>query len=135
MGFLNTFNRIISSLTAAAAEQNFNEMKKKEIMSNEDLNLFKKLTTELKEIKTAHNQYVSNENRKEKTIKKATANTELSEEEKERIIEKAQEEFDRFENSFFQSGGGSKYGDKFDMLQQMNEITKEICELQKSYKS
>lgn len=135
MGFLNTFNRIISSLTAAAAEQNFNEMKKKEIMSNEDLELFKKLTTELKEIKTAHNQYVSNENRKEKTIKKATANTELSEEEKERIIEKAQEEFDRFENSFFQSGGGSKYGDKFDMLQQMNEITKEICELQKSYKS
>ena len=116
MGFLNTFNRIISSLTAAAAEQNFNEMKKKEI-------------------KTAHNQYVSNENRKEKTIKKATANTELSEEEKERIIEKAQEEFDRFENSFFQSGGGSKYGDKFDMLQQMNEITKEIFELQKSYKS
>ena len=135
MGFLNTFNRIISSLTAAAAEQNFNEMKKKEIMSNEDLKLFKKLTTELKEIKTAHNQYVSNENRKEKTIKKATANTELSEEEKERIIEKAQEEFDSFENSFFQSGGGSKYGDKFDMLQQMNEITKEICELQKSYKS
>ena len=135
MGFLNTFNRIISSLTAAAAEQNFNEMKKKEIMSNEDLELFKKLTTELKEIKTAHNQYVSNENRKEKTIKKATANTELSEEEKERIIEKAQEEFDRFENSFFQSGGGSKYGDKFDMLQQMNEITKEICELQKNYKS
>jgi hypothetical protein len=135
MGFLNTFNRIISSLTAAAAEQNFNEMKKKEIMSNEDLELFKKLTTELKEIKTAHNQYVSNENRKEKTIKKATANTELSEEEKERIIEKAQEEFDRFENSFFQSGGGSKYGDKFDMLQQMNEITKEIFELQKSYKS
>ena len=134
MGFLNTFNRIISSLTAAA-EQNFNEMKRKEIMSNEDLNLFKKLTTELKEIKTAHNQYVSNENRKEKTIKKATANTELSEEEKERIIEKAQEEFDSFENSFFQSGGGSKYGDKFDMLQQMNEITKEICELQKSYKS
>ncbi len=135
MGFLNTFNRIISSLTAAAAEQNFNEMKKKEIMSNEDLELFKKLTTELKEIKTAHNQYVSNENRKEKTIKKATANTELSEEEKERIIEEAQEEFDSFENSFFQSGGGSKYGDKFDMLQQMNEITKEICELQKSYKS
>ena len=135
MGFLNTFNRIISSLTAAAAEQNFNEMKKKEIMSNEDLELFKKLTTELKEIKTAPNQYVSNENRKEKTIKKATANTELSEEEKERIIEKAQEEFDRFENSFFQSGGGSKYGDKFDMLQQMNEITKEIFELQKSYKS
>lgn len=135
MGFLNTFNRIISSLNAAAAEQNFNEMKKKEIMSNEDLKLFKKLTTELKEIKTAHNQYVSNENRKEKTIKKATANTELSEEEKERIIEKAQEEFDSFENSFFQSGGGSKYGDKFDMLQQMNEITKEICELQKSYKS
>lgn len=135
MGFLNIFNRIISSLTAAAAEQNFNEMKKKEIMSNEDLELFKKLTTELKEIKTAHNQYVSNENRKEKTIKKATANTELSEEEKERIIEKAQEEFDSFENSFFQSGGGSKYGDKFDMLQQMNEITKEICELQKSYKS
>ena len=135
MGFLNIFNRIISSLTAAAAEQNFNEMKKKEIMSNEDLELFKKLTTELKEIKTAHNQYVSNENRKEKTIKKATANTELSEEEKERIIEKAQEEFDSFENSFFQSGGGSKYGDKFDMLQQMNEITKEICELQKNYKS
>lgn len=135
MGFLNTFNRIISSLNAAAVEQNFNEIKKKEIMSNEDLNLFKKLTTELKEIKTAHNQYVSNENRKEKTIKKATANTELSEEEKERIIEKAQEEFDSFENSFFQSGGGSKYGDKFDMLQQMNEITKEICELQKSYKS
>ena len=135
MGFLNTFNRIISSLNAAAVEQNFNEMKKKEMMSNEDLELFKKLTTELKEIKTAHNQYVSNENRKENTIKKATANTELSKEKKEIIIEKAQEEFDSFENSFFQSGGGSKYGDKFDMLQQMNEITKEICELQKSYKS
>ena len=49
-------------------------MKKKEIMSNEDLELFKKLTTELKEIKTAHNQYVSNENRKEKTIKKKAKN-------------------------------------------------------------
>ena len=56
-----------------------------------------------------------------------------SEEEKEKIIEKAQEEFNQFEYGFFQWGDGSRYGDKTEMLERMSEISKEISELRKNY--
>ncbi|WP_146998489.1 hypothetical protein [Leptotrichia trevisanii] len=68
-----------------------------------------------------------------KEIKKINLNTELSEEKKDAMIEEIEERFNRYEESFFKFGGGSKYGDKADMCERMSEISKEISELRKNY--
>ena len=77
---------------------------------------------------------ISTENKKDKQIKKANSNTELSKEEKEKIIEEAEKNFEKFEDYFFEYGGGSKYGDKVSMREYMNEISQEILEIIKSNK-
>ena len=71
---------------------------------------------------------------KMKEIKKINLNTELSEEKKDAMIEEIEERFNRYEESFFKFGGGSKYGDKVSMREYMNEISQEILEIIKSNK-
>ena len=68
----------------------------------------------------------------DKEIKKINLNTELSEEKKDAMIEEVEERFNRYEEFFFKDGDGSKYGDKVDMRERMNEISKEIAELRKN---
>ena len=131
MGFWDTVSKVAAGVASASSEQGFKDMERKGLMSREDLAQYKELNTEFKKIKDAHSEYVTRENEKEKKIKKV--NTELSEEEKQKIIEEAQEEFNQFEYGFFKWGDGSRYGDKTEMLERMSEISKEISELRKNY--
>ena len=133
MGFWDTVSKVAAGVASAISEQGFKDMERKGLMSREDLAQYKELNTEFKRIKDAHNEYVTRENEKEKKIKKVNSNTELSEEEKQKIIEEAQEEFNQFEYGFFKWGDGSRYGDKTEMLERMSEISKEISELRKNY--
>ena len=132
MGFWNTVSKVATGVASAISEQGFKDMERKGLMSREDLAQYKELNTEFKKIKDAHNEYVTRENERDKEIKKINLNTELSEEKKDKMIEEVEERFNRYEESFFKYGGGSKYGDKVDMRERMNEISKEIVELRKN---
>ena len=133
MGFWDTVSKVAAGVASAISEQGFKDMERKGLMSREDLAQYKELNTEFKRIKDAHNEYVTRENERDNEIKKINLNTELSEEKKDAMIEEIEERFNRYEESFFKFGDGSKYGDKTEMLERMSEISKEISELRKNY--
>ena len=132
MGIWNTITKLTYEFISASTEQNFKNMQKKNLLSNEEMKRYKDLNEELKKVKEAHSEYISAENEKDKQIKKANSNAELSEEEKEKIIEEAEKNFEQFEDQFFARGGDSKYGDKISMREYMNEISQEILQIVKS---
>ena len=132
MGIWNTITKLTYEFISASTVQNFKNMQKKNLLSNEEMKRYKDLNEELKKVKEAHSEYISAENEKDKQIKKANSNAELSEEEKEKIIEEAEKNFEQFEDQFFARGGGSKYGDKISMREYMNEISQEILQIIKS---
>ncbi|WP_314396623.1 hypothetical protein [Leptotrichia shahii] len=104
MRFWNTVSKVAAEVASAISEQGFKDMERRGLMSREDLAQYKELNTELKKLKDVRSGYVTRENEKGEKIKKVNSNTELSEEEKQKIIEEAQEEFNQFEYSFFKWG-------------------------------
>ena len=132
MGIWNTITKLTYEFISTSTEQNFKNMQKKNLLSDEEMKRYKDLNEELKKVKEAHSEYISAENEKDKQIKKANSNAELSEEEKEKIIEEAEKNFEQFEDRFFARGGGSKYGDRISMREYMNEISQEILQIIKS---
>ena len=76
MGIWNTITKLTYEFISTSTEQNFKNMQKKNLLSDEEMKRYKDLNEELKKVKKAHSEYISAENEKDKQIKKANSNTE-----------------------------------------------------------
>ncbi len=56
MGIWNTITKLTYEFISASTEQNFKNMQKKNLLSNEEMKRYKDLNEELKKVKEAHSE-------------------------------------------------------------------------------